>query len=375
MSKRLALSAAVLFAAGWCLATEVVVPTPDPGWTRKQLVLPDLDLTPVAEAFEKSGEFVDAAEVYGTMARLASKDANRGYAKLRQADCLFAAGKYRKAHEAYDEVRKSYVTYVPFEHLTGMLRKLAEAYASGQAVRFGGHDYETARAIYGTILEISPTGPEAPADTIRLAQLQRSDDLYDLAITTLEDVHRRFPNCPEEAEARVELTRTWLEKARASRGDVKVAKQAQLEAKRFLEQYPQHPLATQAEGLRKQADEAMVQYYLYLGEFYLRGAHYRPEASRRYLNAVVANASGTRSGARAQVLLARLPPGKGTPAVPPTDLIREERTVPPPPAVPGGVAATTGAPPAAARPAARQLIEEQERVKKWLLPITDLELK
>ena len=185
MSMRIAGLAVIAVAwvvVGWASAEPPPVVTPEPGWIRKQLLLPDLDLTPVAEDFERSGQYRDAAEVYGKMAELAEKEANRAYAKLRQADSLFAAGEYRQAYEAYEVVRTSYRDQVSYEHLTGMLRKLAETYASGTVGWLGGNDYQAARGIYSAVLEMAPTGPLAAADTVRLAQLQRADGLYDEAI-------------------------------------------------------------------------------------------------------------------------------------------------------------------------------------------------
>ena len=350
----------------------------DPGWERNRLLRPDVDLAAKAARLERADDFGAAAKVYREMVAAASTENAKVFALQRQAECLYQAGKLEPAYSAYRKLGEGYPRAVDYSYINQRLRQIAEAYASGTGRFLGAVDLETAREIYKLVLTFAPAGPQAPADTMRLAELQTTDDLTAKARLTYREVLQKFPQSDEAPYARLALAELYLRRAHETQERWEPARQARQAVDIFTQRHSEHPALPRAKALGQAADEELAQHLLYLGQFYYRPAHYRPQVTRRYLSDLIREYGHTTAAAEARMLLAQLegrdveivdgaqPPEE---ALTPEQLLSQRRRLPPPPelqSIPpkddGGVTL----------PAGPLLIEESERVKKWLRPIPDL---
>ncbi len=290
----------------------------------------------------------------------------------RQADRQLAAGKYRRAKKSYERLLRQYAAQIELEAVLARVRAVAEAFASGEASFLGSDERDEAIALYELILERAPSGARAPDDMLRLAELQVGIEDFDAALRTYRELERRFPDSEAGQAARLARARVLLQKAEYRVLDQALAQAAQRDARRFRERYPQALGAGEALRIQRQAEERLAEYLLYLAEFYTRPAHYRPEAARRYLQRLLDLYADTAVAGEARMMLARLRGLGADEAAPGMDLadikraLAEARELPEPPAV-----EPPEPPPYIQGPT---LIQERERVTKWLLPITDLGL-
>jgi len=352
-------------------SAQTVGSRPERRWRERRVVLADLDLTELAEDLEERGHYLAAADIYHSMLQLLEKESDLVFARLREADCLLAGGKGDRAREGYEQTVTMYPAYIPYEHVSEQLARVAEHQATrGRGwLWFGGPNRGAARDTYDYILQIAPSGPRAPAYLMRLGELQEADRLFDSAIATYRAVSRQFPRSDEGRAARLALAGALMRKDEYSRGDRTLVLQAKREAARFLKDYPDAPARERALELTRTADSRLAAQLLYLGEFYSRKAHARPEAARRYLQQALKHGE-TNTAPQARALIAALEGVETPPPPPPSpENIQASRELPAPPAA----ELDTADEPRKVHTGTR-LIEDAERVKKWLLPVDDLGL-
>jgi hypothetical protein len=166
-----------------------------------------------------------------------------------------------------------------------------------------------------------------------------------------------------------------------------VARQAGRELRAFVQAKPDDPGRADAEFLLGLVDQRRADALYNLARFYLRPAHRREPAARRYLNDVIRDYPGTTAAGEAGALLAALGPAPVVPEVQP-----EPEAVPAPAvaAVPApGVSPARppkekgpdrrlldgllpGGPVDEGPPRQPRTLQDRERVGKWLLPLGDL---
>ena len=306
-----------------------------------------------ADALRDRGADTSAAKTYLKAAKYADDEHDRADLLVRRADCLYRAGKSYAAYEAYSGALSAHSAHVPLEHVLARLRDLAERFAEGAASLFGFDNPSTAITIYELILAKAPASDRAPADALRLAQLQTEVGENDIAIVTYRDLLTRYPRRTEVAAARLELGQLLLEASEDGDGDGRLVRQARRELNIFLGEYPEHPRKNEADLLLAVADERQAESLYLLGEFYLRPAHKRPSAARRYLHDAVRDYPGTSAAELARSLLAVIEGGEdGNPGT------ARDRVVSP------DSVRTSGA---------TESLEKREKVEKWLLPLEDLD--
>ncbi len=344
---------------------------PEEKWTVPRFLRPDLKPLAVAEAETASGNFEAAADMYALLRSRSDKTVNKALALRNEADCRLKAGQHQRAWSLYEELLRQYPGYAPLPDVTANLRFIAEAYAAGEARRWG-DGREDAIKLYELILEVAPAGPNAPADMLRLAELQKALGRYDAALITYRQIQRRFAGTDSAVQAQLQAADTMFRKARQGRLDQALALEAREAAVRFQQRHPDHPGTAQAQQLTRQAEDRLAGYLLYLAEFYLRPAHYRPQAAERYLNQLLTLYGDSGAAYDARIMLARLQGREAEVGPRPIKDIRraltEARELPD---LPPEATEDAGPPPYLQ---GATLIEEEERITKWLLPITDLGL-
>ena len=356
----------------WIMAAwAAVAATPKPAEARKRAAC-----VRAAERYESEGRFGKAAARYGKAIRYPAPDgADQARLLLKRADCLNLAGKYRLAAEVYMDLLKSYSFHAPFEQVLGQLRDLAGRFASGDISTFGFNDTGFAASIYEFILAKAPADVQAPTDMLRLARLQRDAGQSEEGVLTLEQLLQKYPLAPEEADARIELARLLFELGRDGDGDGRLVRRATRELQAFVQKHPEHERRAEADLLLSIAEERQGRNLLELGKFYLRPAHHRRGAARRYLNDVIRQFPDTTAAVLARIQLAAIeaepePAPEAEATAPPVS-----SSTPAPEADPGEEAAVSAAVPAA-RPAKRAAssatLRSRDTVGKWLLPLEEL---
>ncbi|MFO7821904.1 MAG: outer membrane protein assembly factor BamD [Lentisphaeria bacterium] len=352
----------------------------DPSWVRDRFLGKNVNLAERARHLETEENYADAAKVYKKMQRYASTKSNRTFALYRRAECLFLADKYNQALKAFLELGDNYPRAAEYPRINQRLRSIAAAYASGEASFLGGKDIEQARDIYQRILTFAPAGKNAPEDTMRLAEFQQLDNQPGKAVVTYREVTRKFPRSKQAPYARLALAGIYLNKAKETNDQWEPAMQARRMAARYLDLYSEHQARDKGEAIVRAANEELARDLLYLGHFYLRPAHYRPDVARRYLSDLLREYDQTSAAREARVLMAQIegepvpsvgPEETGTMAekeLTPEELLQKRRRLPPLPDED-----ETSEP--AEKPVAPLPIEDSERVKKWLRPIPDLGIK
>ena len=124
-----------------------------------------------AEEKEAKGYYASAAKLYHKVGKRQTEHRLKAQAYLKEADCLFEAGKTFNATKAYKELMKEYALYVPFERVVGNLRKLAEDFVDGKGTLFGVRDKSEAIDTYFFILTEAPSIAVSLSDRLRLAEL------------------------------------------------------------------------------------------------------------------------------------------------------------------------------------------------------------
>lgn len=370
---------AVLIVGAASRMTSVAAPPRDPAWTYSRILRGDVDLPAEAQRLTKQGKYGAAAKVFAKMQRRATNTESRVYALTQRANCLFEAGKYYDAFTAYEQLGENFPQQADYQMINNRLRHIAEAYVAGNVSFLGGPNLEQAREIYKVILVFSPAGKQAAADTMRLAELQDKSKLRDKALVTYQEVLRKFPETEQAPYARLAVAELYISKAQETRNRWEPARRARQIIAYYLDQYPEHPGRQRGLAIARAADEEVADDLLYLGRFYCRPAHYRPDVARRYLSDLIREYSDTNAAAEARTLLAQIEGDPGAagdeaaaPVTPPSEemtpneLLKTRRRLPEP------AEAAENAAEQKQEPDASRLIEESRRVKKWLLPIPDL---
>ena len=330
------------------------------------------NLAEKAASLQAQGSHRAAARTYAKMARLGTRNTSVAQALVGQADSLLAARSYHRAYSVYQRAADDYGRYLDVPRLCDGLGVLAEAYATGKASRVRLRHRSRAVTIYEQILKLSPAGPMAPTSLYRIGQLQEELDDYDLASRSYRQLLRDFPSAPIVPEARLALARVLLVLADQGDSNRRLVAEARWHLDRFGKEHPDHEGTATAAQLSLTADEYQAGYLAYLGEFYSRPAHFRPAAARRYLAQLLATYGDTPAATQATTQLAWLdslpPPSTQTETA--EEMLAGRKELPPP----EYDARVWQELEDAELQRGDAIIQEQERVGKWLLPIGDLGL-
>ncbi|OGV70117.1 MAG: hypothetical protein A3K19_17600 [Lentisphaerae bacterium RIFOXYB12_FULL_65_16] len=329
-----------------------------------------------AQDCELRNDYADAERLLRKAAKFPADERVSAEILVRRGDCFMKRGKEHRAYELYKKAIEQYSLYIPFEGVVERLRAVAERFASGEASWFGVKERDMAIEIYELIIAKASSAKQAPADTLRLAQLQTEGDQKLEAVQTYRDLMKRYPKAPEVPEARLDLARLLLDLAKGGDGDGALARQAQHELDLYLQAFPDHSRRAEAETWEAVANERQANALYRLGEFYLRPSHSSVGAARRYLHDVVREYPSAMSADLAKITLARLdqkgiqePEEAGQPQAAPVAAGVGHAAVVPPPIRPPDKDLT---PEKAAPPRPAKTLQAADQVEKWLLPLEDL---
>jgi tetratricopeptide (TPR) repeat protein len=325
-----------------------------------------------AEAAERAERYKTAAKRYARAAAETEDKRERARLELRQAECLLRAGKLRSAFEAYQKLLDTYPFFVPYSKVVAQLHEIAARFAQGEGAVFAGTSRELAVEVYQFILMKAPAEAAAAADALRLARLQTDMEDYEDAVFSYRDVIKRYPRAPEAADARVERARVLLTLSERADADGRLVGEARNELTAFIRLYPEHQRRAEADELYARTQERQATALVQLGEFYLRPAHERVPAARRYLHDTVRRYPDTEAAALAKTILARVGEGDETEvAAAPETKPAVRRKFPAGPALPARPEDMT--PEKARVQRAIVPLKTADRLQKWLLPLEDLE--
>ena len=344
------------------------------------------DLARAGEQAESQGHYKAAAKAYRRSALYAVDNRTRANLLLREAECFAQGRKPQDAFEAYERLLASYPLHVPYDRVLPRLRELAADFERG--VRWLGvriRNRTKAIEVYELILQETPVGSGAMQDSVNLGALLTATERLDEAIAVYREALKRFPGDPLVPRLRLELGRLLVEASRSGDGDGQVARQAARELQPLAKSATDETSRADAQFLLKLLDERRADALYGLGRFYLRPAHRRELAARRYLQAAGRDFPQTSAGAQAETLLASLGPAPVEPEFPPAVAVAAAVAPADTASAPGGPPPGAKAPPRRrldgwlpgrsrdeGEPRTLRTLQEREKVDKWLLPLDDL---
>jgi tetratricopeptide (TPR) repeat protein len=348
------------------------------------------ELARQGEQAESRGRFGVAAKAYRKSRLYAIDNRTRAQLVLREAECWSQDSAPYKAFEAYKTLLESYPLYVPYDRVLPRLRQLAGDFERGTGSWFGFRSRSKAIAVYELILQETPVGSGAITDSLNLGGLLTADHRPEEAIVVYREALKRFPADPVAPQLRLELGRLLADDSRTGDGDGRVAREAVRELNSFIASKPDDPRGKDAQFLLSLINARRADALYDLARFYLRPAHRREPAARRYLGDLVRDYTGTTAASRAAVQLAALGPAPIEPEAPvettqttavaaalpdaAPDAAKPAKAKAPPRRLLGGLLPGGRADPG--QPRTFRTLKEREDVEKWLLPLGDVnELK
>ena len=124
-----------------------------------------------ATKYENRGKYVKAARLYRRSALYAGDTKTKATLLVRRGDCFVNADKPYDAFDSYRVLLETYPLYVPYDHVIGNLRDLAERFVRGDGTFLGLRDKDKAIETYELILQEVPAVEGSVQDSMRLAQL------------------------------------------------------------------------------------------------------------------------------------------------------------------------------------------------------------
>jgi tetratricopeptide (TPR) repeat protein len=349
------------------------------------------ELARQGEQLENRGKYKAAAKAYGKSRLYAVDNRTRAGLLLREAECHVQRADPYDAFDAYTSLLESFPLHTPYDRVIPRLRQLAGDFERGRGSWLGIRNRSKAIEVYELVLQETPVGSGIIQDSLTLGGLLTATKRPAEAIVVYREALKRFPGDPLAPQLRLELGRLLTDECRTGDGDGQVARQAVRELRTFVQNSPDDPARPDAEFLLALVDQRRADALVSLAQFYLRPAHRREPAARRYLSDAIRDYPGTTAADEAGVLLASLGPAPVVPEMQP------EPGPAPAPAIAGTPAATAPvAQPAKEKGPDRRLLEgllpggtvdegppremrslqDRDRVGKWLLPLGDLnELK
>ena len=253
-----------------------------------------------AQQLEIDGKYVKAAKRYLKLAKRTKDQKNRAGWTLRAADCFFTANKSHQALEIYKDLMANYPFFVPYEHVVGKLRVIAERFVDGNGTFLGLRDKQTSIAVYELIIREAPAIHVSLQDRLRIAELLKETDRPEEAVNAYQAILKLDPSLDD---VRLELALLLAELSKTGDGDGTKLRAAVRHAQAVKERQPTHPRRKDIDLLLRDAREQDAQRLLGLGQFYLQPSHLRTSAARRYLLDVLRDYPDTQAGWEAKKIL------------------------------------------------------------------------
>ena len=147
----------------------------------------------------------------------------------------------------------------------------------------------------------------APLSLYRSAVISLYNKKYADSVDKFEGFLQKYPKHEYVPQAYLGLMRTLVRSALETHGDSASFRKALFVRSKMRKLFPDTEILKQAEAYVAMARKAQAAHLLYLASFYQRKVHYRPHASKIYIETILSDYSDTESAQKAQDLLAKLP--------------------------------------------------------------------
>lgn len=260
-----------------------------------------------AELAEKKGKYKRALGLYRKVQKESVNLKNKGKALVKQGDCLGQMEEPWKAFEKYREAVDEYRSHIAFNKVLDAEFELSKQFGHKQQrdrflfVTFSTED--KAVDILDHIVTVGPYSKVAPKAMHRVGMIRIAQEDYESAIIRFRRLLKQYPRHAIAADGRLDLARALLLEAEAGDGDGTLVREARASLDRFLESYPDHARFDEAKELVLNAKTMEATRLLDLAQFYLREAHFRPDAAKQYLSEIVMHYPGSDTAGMAQIIL------------------------------------------------------------------------
>lgn len=328
-----------------------------------------------AARLEEDGEIRRARRQFDILVKRWPESTQAASAKRAVADLYFAAGKERKAFDAYQELIDQYYTGIQaYDEVIERQFEIAMNEMNRKRMRwmFGGYaSPERAIPLFEAVLRNAPQSSRSAEAQYRIGEAYLRNGERELAIVAFSAVEYRYPDSPFAEQAAVAKLDAFKKLVRAVPYSAEIREQAQLAVQLFEALYPQSEHLEEARDFGAELDEQSARHAYETGRFYERVP--RPpavDAAKIYYEKVLAQFGGTDWASPAAARMRVLNPPAEEPR-PTEDIFRELQDAAPPPAPAADSAASggdekkktdflTGAAAAAASPAAAHLPSADE---------------
>jgi outer membrane protein assembly factor BamD (BamD/ComL family) len=262
-----------------------------------------------ADDARAAGNYKDALKKYRSIEKGSINLRNRGRSVVMQGQCLWEMDEPLSAYQMYKKALDNYAGFIDFDEVLEREFEVGEYYYEKKSNKFMLIRMSTsamATDVFDHIVRVAPYSEFAPKALLYSGKIAVRDSDFHTASSKFRRILTQFRNSEQAADARLALAESLLDEAREGDGDGSKIREANRNLERFLVSHPQHERREHAVKLQAEAREVEANRLLALGEFYLRDAHLRPEASARYLRELLAKYPDSASAPVAETILGQM---------------------------------------------------------------------
>ncbi|MBR0457601.1 MAG: tetratricopeptide repeat protein [Victivallales bacterium] len=237
-----------------------------------------------AEEYVAKEKFKKAAKAYRKLAKRVPDTMSKASFFLKEADCIFEAGKTQYAAELYQKLMQEYPLYIPYQHVVERLRILAERYVDGNGTFWGIRDSSQAIKLYYLIIQEAPALNVSLQDRERLAELLIQNDRAEEAVAVYQEILKQNPALDD---VRLKLALLFINLSKSGDGDGSKVRAAIRHAEMILKRNPSYERKDEVRQLIEEATESQANQLLETAKFYLVKSHFKADAARYYLQDVL----------------------------------------------------------------------------------------
>jgi outer membrane protein assembly factor BamD (BamD/ComL family) len=201
-----------------------------------------------------------------------------------------------------------------FRDAIEMKFQIAERFRHGSKKHIGGYEIlpkwmpakQEALKIYDEVIAALPNDDLAARALFGKAMVEREETEYTASIESLQALIRRFPRHPLAPDVYVEIGRTYLLQSKNKYPDADFLDLADLNLKKFRQDFPTDERQGTAEQLLGEMQEVFAKSYYEIAKFYERTK--KPHASILYYSKIVKAFPNSKSAERSKERLTALRP-------------------------------------------------------------------
>lgn len=255
---------------------------------------------------EKAGKHKDAAEFFESLKIILEDSDKKVIALFHQATNTYMMGKRYKAFKLFRNLIESYPTFSRMDNVIKYMGLIGDSYYEEKARFFTGASLEKAYEVYEFIKKYAPYGKGTAQKILRLAHIAEEQYSYDVAIQNYKLILNNAPKSSSAPEACYQLANLYTKRSGIADADGQLSKKAVHYLRSFKENYPQSKYQEKASQILASFDDKKALRLLKLGEFYLRDAHKKVPAARRYLHRILKEHKRSTIAEKAEYILAHI---------------------------------------------------------------------